>query len=99
MVDRNLIREYNIDEDDFEAQFASLTSAAAKDMGVAELEDGEDWDLDNLIIGSAQEFDAGKILAGHVIRVEGDDVLVDVGYKSEGVVPLSDWEEGEAAPH
>ncbi len=98
MVDRNLIREYNIDEEDFEAQFASLTSAAAKDMGVAELEDGEEWDFDDLIVDSAKEFDAGKILAGHVIRVEGDDVLVDVGYKSEGVVPLSDWEEGEAPP-
>jgi len=98
MVDRNLIREYNIDEDDFEAQFASLTSAAAKDMGVAELEDGEEWDFDDLIVDSAKEFDAGKILAGHVIRVEGDDVLVDVGYKSEGVVPLSDWEDGEAPP-
>ncbi|MES2794025.1 MAG: 30S ribosomal protein S1 [Planctomycetota bacterium] len=98
MVDRNLIREFNIDEDDFEAQFASLTNAAAKDMGVAELEDGEEWDFDDLIVDSAKEFDAGKILAGHVIRVEGDDVLVDVGYKSEGVVPLSDWEEGEEPP-
>lgn len=98
MVDRNLIREFNIDEDDFEAQFASLTNAAAKDMGVAELEEGEEWDFDDLIVDSAKEFDAGKILAGHVIRIEGDDVLVDVGYKSEGVVPLSDWEEGEAPP-
>ncbi|MDB5340337.1 MAG: ribosomal protein [Planctomycetaceae bacterium] len=98
MVDRNLIREYNIDEEDFEAQFASLTNAAAKDMGVAELAEGEEWDFDDLIVDSAKEFDAGKILAGHVIRVEGDDVLVDVGYKSEGVVPLSDWEEGEAPP-
>ena len=98
MVDRNLIREYNIDEEDFEAQFASLTNAAAKDMGVAELEEGEEFDFDDLIVDSAKEFDAGKILAGHVIRVEGDDVLVDVGYKSEGVVPLSDWEEGEEPP-
>ena len=98
MVDRNLIREYNIDEADFEAQFASLTNAAAKDMGVAELEEGEEFDFDDLIVDSAKEFDAGKILAGHVIRVEGDDVLVDVGSKSAGVVPLSDWEDGEPPP-
>lgn len=98
MVDRNLIREFNVDEDDFEAQFASLASTAAKDMGVAELEEGEDFNFDDLIVDSSKEFDAGKILAGHVIRVEGDDVLVDVGYKSEGVVPLSDWEDGEEPP-
>lgn len=98
MVDRNLIREFNVDEEDFEAQFASLASTAAKDMGVAELEEGEEFNFDDLIVDSSKEFDAGKILSGHVIRVEGDDVLVDVGYKSEGVVPLSDWEEGEEPP-
>jgi small subunit ribosomal protein S1 len=91
MVDRNLIREFNVDEEDFEAQFAAMANEAAKDLGLPELE--TDWNIDDLIIDSSQGFDQGKILAGHVIRVEGDDVLVDVGYKSEGVVPLSDWDD------
>lgn len=95
MVDRNLIREFNVDEEDFEATFALMAKEAAKDLGLPELE--TDWGIDDLIIDSSQGFDQGKILAGHVIRVEGDDVLVDVGYKSEGVVPLSDWE-GEPHP-
>jgi len=33
-----------------------------------------------------------------VLRVEGDFVLVDVGYKSEGMIPRSEWEETEDPP-
>jgi small subunit ribosomal protein S1 len=40
----------------------------------------------------------GSILPGVVLRFEGDDVLVDVGYKSEGVVPAHEWDEGEPPP-
>ena len=39
-----------------------------------------------------------KIVEGHVLRVEGDFVLVDVGYKSEGIILRSEWEEGEPLP-
>lgn len=93
MVDRNLIREFNVDEDEIEADFARML----QDMGIEVPEDGH-IDMGGVIAFQTQEFDAGKILAGHVIRIEGDDVLVDVGYKSEGVVPLSDWDEGEPRP-
>jgi len=34
-----------------------------------------------------------QIVDGTVLRIEGDRVLVDVGYKSEGVIPLSEWDE------
>jgi small subunit ribosomal protein S1 len=33
------------------------------------------------------EFKEGDIVAGTVVRVDPDEVLVDIGYKSEGVVP------------
>ena len=39
-----------------------------------------------------------KIVEGRVLRVEGDVVLVDVGYKSEGIIFRNEWEEGEALP-
>ena len=39
-----------------------------------------------------------KIVDGRVLRVEGDVVLVDVGYKSEGIIFRNEWEEGEALP-
>ncbi len=36
-----------------------------------------------------------KILEGTVVRVDPDTVLVDVGRKSEGFVPLSEFKDGE----
>jgi small subunit ribosomal protein S1 len=35
-------------------------------------------------------FDEGDVVTGRVVRVDKDEVLVDIGYKSEGVIPLSE---------
>ena len=35
-------------------------------------------------------FDEGDIVTGTVVRVDKDEVLVDIGYKSEGVVPANE---------
>src|ERR1700745_4383787 len=29
----------------------------------------------------------GEVVTGHVVRIDKDEVLVDIGYKSEGVIP------------
>ncbi|MCE5328793.1 30S ribosomal protein S1 [bacterium] len=36
------------------------------------------------------DFDEGDILKGKVVKIDKDEVLVDVGFKSEGVVPISE---------
>ena len=38
-----------------------------------------------------QQFEVNKIVTGRVLNVVGDEVWVDVGYKSEGVIPLQEW--------
>ena len=35
-------------------------------------------------------FEEGDIVTGTVVRVDKDEVLVDIGYKSEGVVPVNE---------
>jgi small subunit ribosomal protein S1 len=42
-------------------------------------------------------FAAGEIVKGIIIEVRPKEVLVDIGYKSEGVIPLSEFEEPQAA--
>jgi small subunit ribosomal protein S1 len=32
-------------------------------------------------------FDEGDVVSGEVVRIDKDEVLVDIGYKSEGVIP------------
>jgi small subunit ribosomal protein S1 len=36
------------------------------------------------------DFDEGDILKGKVVKIDKDEVLVDVGFKSEGVIPLNE---------
>ena len=38
-------------------------------------------------------FAAGEIVKGHIIEVRPKEVLVDIGYKSEGVVPGTEFED------
>jgi len=45
---------------------------------------------------SARELSPGKIIEGKVIKVTPTGVLVDVGFKSEGVIPVEDFEGAEA---
>jgi len=35
-------------------------------------------------------FQEGDVVTGHVVRIDNDEVLVDIGYKSEGVIPANE---------
>ncbi|HLJ09826.1 MAG TPA: 30S ribosomal protein S1, partial [Planctomycetaceae bacterium] len=88
MVDRNLIREFSVDDDELEATFASIAAETEESGG-----------LDSLYEETSKSFETGNILTGVVLRREGDDVLLDVGCKSEGMVPFSEWEPEDEPPH
>lgn len=44
-------------------------------------------EMEALIDGTLTEFEDGDLVKGTVVRIERDEVLVDIGYKSEGVIP------------
>src|SRR5512138_2944742 len=46
-----------------------------------------DEEMHALIDGTMTDFDDGDLVSGTVVRVERDEVLLDIGYKSEGVIP------------
>ena len=37
-----------------------------------------------------RSFDEGDVVSGMVVRIDKDEVLVDIGYKSEGVIPAGE---------
>src|SRR5688572_11415548 len=43
--------------------------------------------LEDAISGTIVEFDDGDIVNGTVVKIDKDEVLLDIGYKSEGVIP------------
>src|SRR3954470_3314952 len=44
--------------------------------------------LEDAIAGTIVNFDDGDIVKGTVVKVDKDEVLLDIGYKSEGVIPI-----------
>ncbi len=58
-------------------------------------DDPNDWLRDE-----TQVFEVNKIVTGRVTKIVGDEVVVDVGYKSEGIIPLHEWhDEGDDKVH
>ncbi len=45
-------------------------------------------DLDEAMVSTIVEFDDGDLVEGTVVKIDRDEVLVDIGYKSEGVIPI-----------
>ncbi len=83
MVDRNLIRSLENDQEFVTAIDEAL--ATAEETGLSTVE-------------SDADIDVNSIVDGRVIRIDDDRVLVDVGFKSEGTIPISEWEEEEDRP-
>src|SRR5437763_2854854 len=61
-------------------QSTGPAQVAIYDIGSAE-------DFLAAIEGTIKEFNDGDIVEGTIVRVDRDEVLLDIGYKTEGVIP------------
>lgn len=77
MVNRNLLRQFDATDDDVHAAFAAGNQEEAS------------WD--SWLPAETQEFESNKIVTGTVLDIRGEDVVIDIGYKSEGVIRLDEW--------
>ncbi len=85
MVDHNLINTLELDETTLDRELAEALGTATTDEAIA--------DTLGQTIGN---YAAGSILKGRIVDVIGDDVVVDVGLKSEGVIPKNEWDDKTA---
>jgi len=58
-----------------------------KNPSVIDFSDISDDKMNALIDGTLTEFDEGDLVNGTIVKIEHDEVLVDIGFKSEGVIP------------
>jgi len=79
MVDHNLIQSLEISDNEVDKQMADAL--------------GEEFSLDALgeMIQDKTTHEPGKILIGHVVGIAGDDVVIEVGLKSEGLVHIAEF--------
>ncbi|TWU55770.1 30S ribosomal protein S1 [Rubripirellula reticaptiva] len=85
MVNRNLIR--NLDDEDIAAELEVLAPEA----------EAEDWLLEYLQ-QDQQDYAQGEIVDGKIVEINDEWVLIDVGFKSEGTVNVSEWGPDEETP-
>ena len=53
-------------------------------------DDVDQEEMNTLIDSTISAFDDGDLVTGTVVQIEHDEVLVDIGFKSEGVIPLKE---------
>ena len=82
MVNRNLIRSLDLRDEDWENELSVALEGA----------DAEDIDW------GGHDIAINQIVEGRILRIDGDFVLVDVGYKSEGAIYRNEWDENEPPP-
>ena len=58
----------------------AITQVAINDIGSAE-------DFLAAIDATIKSFEDGDIVEGTIVKVDRDEVLLDIGYKTEGVIP------------
>src|SRR5436305_11188087 len=76
---------------------STTTLNPATDQPNAKIVEGSDGlllEIDGQIVpnydATVHPFQEGDVVTGHVVRIDNDEVLVDIGYKSEGVIPSSE---------
>ena len=82
MVNRNLIRGLDLASEDWEQELSVALGG----------EDADSFDF------GGDDLNVNQIVPGTILRVDTEVVLVDVGYKSEGVISRSEWDEDDDDP-
>ena len=81
MVNYNLIAEIGVNENEVDEL-----------VRVALGEQVADGDMDDLLQEDIENFQRGNILKGKVVGKAGDDVVIDVGLKSEGLINKGEFD-------
>ena len=70
------------------------TLAPPSDAKIVEGSDGLLLEINGQIVpnydATLTPFEEGDVVTGKVVRIDNDEVLVDIGYKSEGVIPSNE---------
>jgi len=82
MVDQNLIEQVGVDEDE------ALTMVREA-LG----ESAASGNMDSVLKEDIEQLKAGRIIEGTIVGRAGDDVVIDVGLKSEGLVNKAEFDD------
>ena len=82
MTNRNLLRGLDAGSDNWEQELELAFGADNQDT----------------LVAPGADLGVNQIVTGRVLRVDSEFVLVDVGYKSEGMIPVNEWDDDDDEP-
>jgi small subunit ribosomal protein S1 len=82
-----------VNETKAEERKGNKSQSALKLLNVSQEDSGEfkDLDLAALYEDSFRIYSEGQVVDGRIVAIREKEVLIDIGYKSEGVVPLQEF--------
>ena len=80
-TNKDLLRRFALSDEELDAAVADAMGGLAT------------TDVDQLYEDSVHDFAPNALIKGKVLRLVNEDVMVDIGYKSEGVVPLYEFDD------
>ncbi len=83
MVNKFVLEEYDIKQEEIEKELEEIVGSDSLEK------------IEAAFDTSIKKFDLGTILRGRILGVIGNNVILDTGYKSEGIVPLSEFDSPE----
>ena len=85
----------DVNESTFPAAEPLEDTANHQNTSVTEIEAKEDENSFEKLLeayeGRTQSFSEGEVISGKIIAISGGSVIIDVGFKSEGVIPIDQF--------
>ncbi|MBO1223662.1 MAG: 30S ribosomal protein S1 [Candidatus Scalindua sediminis] len=79
-MNRDVLKEYDIKQEEIEKELEEI------------IKNNNFEKIDEVYNTSVKNFALGTILKGKILGTIGNDVIIDTGYKSEGIIPLSEFD-------
>lgn len=83
MVNKFVLEEYEINQEEIQRELEEIIGGDSLERFEAAFDT------------SVKKFDLGTILKGRILGIIGNNVILDTGYKSEGTIPLSEFDSVE----
>jgi len=92
--------EINIEEMDGTEKEIELETEASTEESLTNLdndskqeEDSAEINIEEMYEQSLRQIQEGELITGEIIKIDEEYVLVDIGYKSEGIIPIREFKD------
>ena len=78
---------------ELEAEASTEESVTNPDNASRQEEDSAEINIEEMYEQSLRQIQEGELITGEIIKIDDDYVLVDIGYKSEGIIPIREFKD------